>query len=218
MFKVVILKSYRTVQNFPADVRNVIRFGINAPKRYQTIFIDPQDVKFVVAEPFRYKPMRMSGKVMDGDWDRRGYSFTKSTARIFIRRRIHHNLPWQETGAYERMMKKIAEFGFADGCSGIEDVVQRYNELDKLISHLKAGGRFLSRRDICPENFREFGGVVIHIGRSGELFGSEKGNHRLAIAQELGLQCMPAQVGVVHIEAVRSGAYRKLTKKPSTVR
>jgi hypothetical protein len=212
MIKVAILQSYRSLQNFPADLRNAVRYGIHAPKRYQTIYINPRDVKFVVAEPSRYKPMRTSGEVLSGDWDLPGTPIGENTA--FIHKRIQHNLPWKETGAYERMMAKIARFGTTDKCSNIDDVVRRYNELDRFISHLENGGRFLSRRETCPKTFREFGGVVIHIGRNGELLGSEKGNHRLVIAQELLLRWIPAQVGVVHSAAVMSGAFHKLTKQP----
>lgn len=189
------LPDHRILQHLSTDILNCVRFGINAPGKIQTIYINPLEVKFIVANPSRYKASRMSGRILDGIWDTPpGSLVAENTARKFIRKRIRCNLTWAETGAYERMMTKIARFGTIDGCSSLNDVIMRYDDIDRFIAHLQAGGSFLSRRELDPGNLREMGGVVIHIGRNGELLGSEKGNHRLAIAQELALRWIPAQV------------------------
>lgn len=205
----------RFISNIPADLLNVVRFGPAAPRRYQTIYVAPNDVRFIVRDPGRYKKYSLSGRVLEGDWDKRGASTQESWARSIIRERILYNKTWEELGAYDRMMQAVKRRGgMADGCRTLEDIRKRYAALDVLISHLKNGGQFLSRREMDSASFRECGGVVIHVARKGELLFSEKGNHRLAIAQEIGLSRIPAQVGVVHLQAVVTGAFCKLTRRP----
>lgn len=209
------LAIHTNISNYVADLRNIVRFGIHAPRRYQTIYINPLKVEYTIADLTLYKSAGMSGRVLDGDWDQKGYATVDSWIRTIIRKRIRLNYSWKDAGGYDRMMKKIEATGRADWCRSIDDVVRRHEDLNRLIAHLKNGGRFLSRREISPGNFRERGGVVIHVARNGELLFNAKGNHRLAIAQELGLVWIPAQVGIVHLEAVKSGAFRKLTRRPA---
>ena len=50
-------------------------------------------------------------------------------------------------------------------------------------------------------NFRERGGILVHIGSDGEPCFAGAGYHRFAIAKILNLR-FPAQIGCVHIEAL----------------
>src|SRR5690606_33747038 len=105
-------------------------------------------VEYTVADLALYKSAAMSGRVLDGDWDKKGYATVDSRVRTIIRKRIRLNYSWEEAGAYDRMIKSIEATGRADWCRSIEDVVRRHEELDRFIAHLKNGGRFLSRREI----------------------------------------------------------------------
>ena len=60
--------------------------------------------------------------------------------------------------------------------------------------------------------YREMDGIFVHVGRSGDIIFGGGGAHRLAIAQGLKLERVPAQLGVVHREALMSGAFRKLCR------
>jgi len=172
-------------------------------------------VVYVLDNPNRFKSAYFSGLVLGGDWDREGTLFADLWPAKCVRSRIREGKSWEETGAYEKMMENLTVWGKADGCRNLADVIARYERLDSLIQRLNQGGEFLSWRQLKATNIRERGGVFVHIGRNGQLFHSEKGNHRLAIAQELGLNWMPAQVGVVHRQAVENGLFQRLTLKPA---
>ena len=56
--------------------------------------------------------------------------------------------------------------------------------------------------ELDEKNYKEEGGILIHIGPSGELVFSETGSHRLAFAIILGIEKIPVQIGVVHKDAI----------------
>lgn len=186
------------------DIPNFVRFGPGAPKAGQRIYINPGCVHNWV---FLFS-RRDTGKVIDGDWDNAVVPLTEIPKIRIVHRRIREGLSWQEAGAYDNLMQRIQDLGPRDGCSDLEDVKARYDRVDALIEHLAKGGRFLTSAEMGA--YREFGGVYIHVGRNGEPIFGGGGCHRLAIAQGLGLERIPAQVGVVHRRAVTSGAFRSL--------
>jgi hypothetical protein len=111
---------------------------------------------------------------------------------------------WEQCGAYENMKLLMKQHPGADGCYTEEDIRARYDRLSELIENLKAGGKFLER-----SGFRESGGVYIHIGRNGELLFGGGGCHRLAVAQKLNLERIPAQVGVVHRQFLKNNLLKQ---------
>lgn len=56
---------------------------------------------------------------------------------------------------------------------------------------------------MTPRCLRESGGVYVHINRNGEAIFGGGGIHRFAIARILSLDTIPAQLGVVHEEALK---------------
>jgi len=91
--------------------------------------------------------------------------------------------------------------GRFDGCETLEDVVRRYERLDEVFDQVRREGRLRTAAELGG-SFRERGGVYVHIGRHSQPVFSLRGNHRLAIARILSLSLMPAQLGVVHPEAL----------------
>ena len=90
-----------------------------------------------------------------------------------------------------------------DDCTDFNDVVSRYARLDELFSYLQGGGKFRTRKELYgSRTFREQGGVYIHIDREGNPVFGGGGCHRLALAKILQLDIIPAQLGIVHHEAV----------------
>ncbi len=116
---------------------------------------------------------------------------------------------WSDTGIYEVMLDLIAKRGKVDGCRNLKDVQDRYERLDGVFSTVSEEGRLRVMSAVNPKNFREVGGVYFHIGRDGNPIFGGGGQHRLAIALILGIEHIPAQLGVIHPDALKTlGAYR----------
>ena len=62
---------------------------------------------------------------------------------------------------------------------------------------------------------REHGGVLIHISRDGTPLRYGGGAHRFAIAYILDIEKAPAQLGVIHLDAAKSGVMKELRRPPS---
>ncbi|KPQ01931.1 hypothetical protein [Marinobacter sp. HL-58] len=111
---------------------------------------------------------------------------------------------WEETGIFQQMLKKIDEKGKVDRLRNLDDIKSRYQSVDELYRQVALSRRLSPRSELIPGNFREEGGILIHIGPSGTPFFGKKGHHRLAIALALKLEYVPVQLGVVHISAIKS--------------
>ena len=108
------------------------------------------------------------------------------------------------------MMERIAERGELDGCRSLDDVIARYERLDVMFERVTREKRLRTMSEVRPDNFRERGGVYIHIGRHNNPIFGGGGCHRLAMAITLGIDEIPAQVGVVHPDALaRWGSFRQ---------
>lgn len=96
------------------------------------------------------------------------------------------------------MQNLIAERGSADGCSTFEDIVERYDLLDEIFVQVVREQQLRSNRELNRIRFRAWGEVYVHVGRGPRLIFGGGGCHRLAAARIVGLDCIPAQIGVVH--------------------
>lgn len=113
-----------------------------------------------------------------------------------------HGVPWEETGIFQQMLEKIDADGKVDRLRTRDDVEERYRNLEALYSKVAAAGGLSPRGELIPGNFREEGGILVHIGPEGEPFFGKKGHHRLAMALALELEYIPAQLGVVLATAI----------------
>ena len=133
---------------------------------------------------------------------------------LICKRRFVDGLDWQEAGAYEMISRAFEQNQVPDGCRSWDDVRRRYRKLDQIFSRLKAGSKFHTRKKLgVKKAYREYGGVYVHIGRSGNILFAGGGFHRLAMALYAGLETIPAQVGVIHLQALQNSTYYKLLDK-----
>src|SRR5688572_14248575 len=119
----------------------------------------------------------------------------------------------EEAGAYDLLLRRIAEVGKADGCRTREDVVRRYERLDDLIAEVCQTGRMKTPRELYGPSDRWESGIYIAVGRQGDPLFARRGHHRLAIAKLLRLPIIPATVSLVHPQAIRSGTFRRLASR-----
>ena len=189
------------------DTTNRLRFGQDAPRVAQLIWVEPAacHVALNISEALGPASPSLSGRVRGGDWDLQVRPVADVEKIAFGLRHWRDGVPWEETGAYEHMMRLIAERGRpVDRCSTLEDVIARYERLDAIYDEVLREGRLKPRAELSHGAFRERKGILIHVSRhSTPIFGGSS-NNRFAMALALGLPAMPAQLGVVHAQAVRS--------------
>jgi len=185
------------------EVANVARFGRDAPRFAERIWVDPAALTTTLG-PLDFDLGRVSsGTVRGGDWDLHAWAIDESVVQACI---LHwrDGVPWKDTGAYDHIMAAIASSpeGVFDGCRTLEDVERRHARIDALFDQVAAEGRLRPRNELPGHQFREMGGVRVHVGRTGNLIRGGDGAHRLGMALALGLPVMPAMIGCVHLEAI----------------
>lgn len=180
------------------DVPNLLRYRGNAPRWAQRIWVDPSTIKDVV---FGLRNDR-SGELVSG-WE----GDVGPVAELpKVRASVAHwceDVPWSETGVFKYLRGEIERNGSYDGCQTIDQLHGRYAAIDEMFERVKSERRIRTRRELNGRRaFRELGGIRVHIGpRCEPVFGGA-GQHRLAMAQVLRLPEIPAQLGVVHPDAL----------------
>lgn len=186
--------------DFRFDVGSIRRYGRHAPLRFQRIWFDPTEC---VRRTESFQTYRWAGRVMGGDWDLD--SVPVEDHPIFRACRLHweHGVPWAETGIYEWQLERIERLGAPiDGCSNREQIIERYDDLDRVFAEVRAEGRLRTRSELPGRLHRERGGIRINIGRRGEPIFCWAGHHRLAMARALRLERVPGQLHVIHPDAL----------------
>ncbi len=193
------------ISYYSRDIKNKIKYGKAAPVFAERIWINPLDChkgldgKYILSGIYQRKN---SGLVVESAWPLAQAIPIKDVSKInFCIDHWINGTSWEDTGIYEHIQKYIDVKGEHDRCRNIDDIVKRYNNLDLIFNRIKKEGRFKTREELNPTNFREEGGVLVHIGPDGELFFSFNGCHRFAIAIVLEM-IMPAQIGYVHKSAI----------------
>ena len=112
-------------------------------------------------------------------------------------------MPWQETGIYEVIKLQIqnSQDGQADGCKTIEDIIKRYENLDRIYAQIKSEGRLRSSEEVDPNFEWMKHESIVHIGLKGVIHYGCGGIHRFAIAHILKLP-FPARIGLVHAKGL----------------
>lgn len=193
------------------DIANRLRYGHGAPISDEVIFMNPRAPIFNFARGAKKPRRHDSGRIVAGDWDRQIVKFQKKSPKYkAIKRRYRKGLSWEETGLFDYILQRIAQHGVFDDCRNIHDIRKRYEAMDRMVDQVMRNGA-LDIRSLRPDAFRrEHGGILMHIDRNGRGIRSGGGMHRFAIARVLKLKEIPLQVGMVHRDAVLSGAYEKL--------
>ena len=96
---------------------------------------------------------------------------------------------WEDTGVYEITMNIIEKSGEPfGGCETIDDVVERYRNLDRLYQAVRLGEPL--RSSVAND-------AIIHIGPGGALYFGGGAHHRTAIAYILNAN-IPVRLCLVH--------------------
>ncbi|WP_439124199.1 hypothetical protein [Marivita sp.] len=198
------------------DVSNRLRSGHDAPQSDELIWIRARDVTdWYKPDPENNAPnfrRRHSGLIAPGEWDKSRLTFREHLKLDSIRDHFINGVPWEQTELFEYMLQQIAEKGQIDSCRTREDLVARYDRLDRIFEEAQHTGTLRPHGSV-NETRREHGGIFVHIARDGRPLRSGGGMHRFAIAVVLDLAHVPAQLGVIHPEAVKAGLLREIRRR-----
>lgn len=196
------------------DLANLLSGGGDFPRAQERIWINPSRMTRIYtrnpAQTPDYK-RRHSGMVLAGDWDQRTEPIDESWKIAACLAHFRDGVAWEETGIYDRMHEMVKTRGQFDSCRTMEDIVARYQRIDALYADiLKNGYRDETVHRLGSPRLPE--GVYVHLDRHGDPIFGAIGNHRLAIARALGLTRIPAQLGVVHPDAIERNALKRLRR------
>lgn len=192
------------------ETYNAFMFNPHRPSYGELIWIDPKKcVSFLDDQYFRgffgLRLRQASGLVVDTWPETHIHSIKEHPKVLYCLEHWVDGKTWHEAGAVDFMLKNISNSpkGVSDNCRNKQDVLERFNALDRAWLAVKQKGRLMTRKEMFPNNFREVDGILIHLGPGGVPVFSGAGCHRFAMALALG-NPFPAQLGCVHISALNS--------------
>ncbi len=192
------------------DRLNREKYGQHAPLSCERIWIKPTEVTAYMRIPAAVGGARRvraeSGTVVESEFPPLGGFVMPLTWVGRIASCIHRWMKggeWEDTAMYQRAFKYLHETKSIGGGLNIPEAALRIcQKYDRMYLTVDRERRLRTREELNPGNFREEGGMVIHVGPGGTLFlGS--GNRRFSISLTAGLEIVPAMVGYVHVSALR---------------
>lgn len=200
-FKYLIRSIIERVKSLFIDLYNRYKFGDNAPKYCERIWVSLNKDLITIGKGPHYR-----GKVID-QWppDLVDNVNTKISEIEPIKSCLLHwekGVEWKDKILIERMVGLIEKRGEVDGCKSKDDIMRRYEKLDIIYNNIKREKRIKTRKELFKYNFREYGGINFHIGPNGKPYFGQIGQHRVAIALALGIEKIPAELGGVHINGI----------------
>jgi len=142
-------------------------------------WIDPAKIRFKISPHHDLKP------VHGGDWDlERRFPILEAVKHRSIAQRYAEGRRWEDTDLFRDNYSQRIQTGPIRGEATMDGLLaQYYGRVDGMFEDLKANG------------FRNEGRLPkLLIGRDGEVFIGNQGNHRLAMANVLGLKQIAGEI------------------------
>lgn len=159
------------------------------------ITVDPAAIRY------RVSPIADLDGVIDGDWDReRIHPIERTVKHRAVMEHFRDGKPWEETELFTNIYRRrFKDGGLVRGVATIEELAAQYYErVDGMAESMRRDGFLTHREDGEPHPLPGF-----LIGRDGEVFIGNQGNHRLAIAQAIGLKQIAGRVVCKHKHSPR---------------
>jgi hypothetical protein len=191
--------------------KNRFLFGKQAPVYAQLVYCNPKNINSILKEEYFFSRL-YSGMVKGGNWDLKTEPVQNMKKFKICRKRFVEGLSWKKAGAYDHMLELLKKKKPYDGCYDLDDVIKRYKRLDELYFFAKKNRKLLTQKELFGDQVhKEEKGIFIHFDRFGNPIFGGGGMHRFSISKILNLPVIPAQVGVVHLEALRNNLYTPRT-------
>jgi len=129
------------------------------------------------------------------EWDLKTYPFCENVFHESAIEHFIHEVPWQQTEVFQKNLKEINSGIERFGCSNAKDLVERYQQWDKLFISIKEEG-YIAAKDLIGDSKEE---ITVVIGRNGEII-FNNGRHRLSICKLLNIDLIPVFVLSRHKE------------------
>lgn len=206
----MVIKFSYLLRLLNTDFYNHIFYGAESARFAESIWIPPDRCDYYI-NPKQFRSFfgsgarRMSGVIVKKWPDHLHQNISQNQAVRYCLAHWVEGQSWQDAGAVDCMLENIARSpkGVSDNCRNEQDVLNRFSALDEAWQAVQEKGRLMTRQEIFPDNFREVGGILMHIGPGGVPVFSGAGCHRFAMALVLG-RPFPAQLGCIHISALDS--------------
>lgn len=175
--------------------------GTKAPMLREVIHIDPAkiagELKTDAAVAFARSHGGVRGLVEGGDWDLALNQHNPRALGVYLSCHAHwiDGVAWSDTLVYKSYLRKIAKGKPHPDCPTHEALDARYRALDLVFASVRDSGRMSEAAEDL---------VTISLNRHGQPYWGPNGRHRVCIALVLGLEQMPARVGLVHTNALDS--------------
>lgn len=164
----------------------------------RTIWIDQKKIRYWYTGN-RYDEITWPGQIRGGDWSAklvtREERLKTRSGYIGLKERFKEGKPWRETRLFrEKHAELLQNRGEVKGIDNMEELERYYEErYDLLFEKIKKEG-------LLPADKQnpEIDPIYIHIGPEGELIYTVDGNHRLYMAEILGIEKMPVKVWMRH--------------------
>lgn len=200
------------------DTANRIRYGAHAPKVAECIWVRPADIERCICKmPDTINRRSASGRVIDFNAAHIAYRVLEETSQFrACHRRWCDHVAWEQTEEFAAMLEKIRLTGRSMRFRSETELRGRYRVLDKIYDEVSRTRFLRTRKQISPLNFREYGGVQVAIDPDGRpVLGKSGGFHRIALAKILKIDVIPAELGLVDVNAV--GKLEPYRRPPPTV-
>lgn len=149
--------------------------------RHEPFWVAPDAIKFKIS------PHHDLGEIKGGNWDLgRRFPLVEAVKHRAIRQRYADGARWEDTDLFKiTYARRLASGQSVRGETTMKGLLaQYYRRVDGMHADLKKRGFF---PDAGPL-------PVMLIGRDGEVFIGNQGNHRLAMAQVLGLKQIAGRI------------------------
>jgi hypothetical protein len=154
----------------------------------ETLWLDPARIRFKIS------PVADLHGIVAGEWDReRAFALDGAIKHRAIAQRYRDGRPWEETDLFrEAYARRLAAGEPVRGAATMQALLdQYYTRVDRMFDDMKFRGFQIW------DGSRNYPLPTLLLGR-GEIFIGNQGNHRLAMAQVLGLAKFAGKVTCRH--------------------
>lgn len=160
----------------------------------EALWLDPSRLEFTIT------PSADLNGMLGGEWDvERRYPLARSVKHRAIVERYRDGVRWEQTDLFRDVYARRLEHGPVRGAESFDELVaQYYDRVDRMFADLKKHG-FRTKDD----RGRPIPLPGLLIGRAGDVFLDNQGNHRVAMAKVIGLDRIAGSIRCRHELALR---------------
>lgn len=194
------------IKIYQRDLSNLLSFGLGAPLFAERLWIN-LNLDMLALEgdgiyQITHNKGRKSSAIIIDNWpDNRAFKAVDAFKVSCCFEHFENGVSWEDTGIVDYMYDLVLSGQTRNYVSKTE-IVNRYHRLDGIFAQLRKDRRLLTRKELDRNAFREYGGVLFHIGPQGKPYFGMAGQHRFAMCLILGIKKVPAQIGCVHVDAL----------------